>query len=163
ARLGAAGGAPEHATFIVEDARSLREGPSASERFERRAEEIARAAEVGEETLVLDEPDLLAAAVEQELPQVGDERRLAGPDSIEQTRRERANACVEEGTAPRGPEARDAVPFGLKRRVPVGMPVFGHQERRASARIVVSPDETREVRGDGGIGVHHEKVAAAEE
>jgi hypothetical protein len=59
------------------------------------------------------------------------------------------------------PEARDAVPFGLKRRVPIRVPVLGDEERRGAPRVTVSADQTGEVGRDRGIGVDGQKVAAA--
>ena len=67
----------EDARLLVEDSGSGGEGTTAQERFERRAEEIARAAEVGEGTLVKDPADFLPP-FEEGLPHVIDERSLAG-------------------------------------------------------------------------------------
>lgn len=154
--------APEATACGIEVAGPGGEGPSPSERFERRAEEIARAAEVRERPIVKDEADLLGSAVEQGLPQVGDERGLARGNPVDKAGRQDADPRVEERPLATGPEARDAVPFGLKRRVPVGMPVFRHQERRGASRFAVSGDERREVGRDRGVGVHDEKIRAAE-
>src|SRR5262249_31923989 len=57
----------EDAGRLVEGAGAPRKGPTALERFERRAEEIARAAEVGEGARVPDETDL-EAVLEHRLP-----------------------------------------------------------------------------------------------
>ncbi len=157
-----AAGTAENAPTGVEGTRSGGEGSSARERFERRAQEIARAAEVGEGSVVEDEADLLPTLVEERLPEVPHESGLARRDPAEQSRGEDADARVEQGPIPGAPESRDAVPFGLKRRVPIGMAVFGHEERRRAARFAVPGRETREVRRDRGVGVHDEKVAAGE-
>ncbi len=57
-------------------------GSAARERFERRAEEIARAAEVGVRAMMANEAKLFPPLVEQGLPEVADEGRLAGGDAL---------------------------------------------------------------------------------
>ena len=131
----------DHAPAAVERAGPGGEGPSALERFERRAEKIARAAEVGVIAGVQHETDLLAALVEKRLPEVGDERGLSGGNPAEQARGENAHARVHEGPAVAGPEARDAIPFGLKRRVPLGVSVFSHQQGRRAAGVPVAAEQ----------------------
>ena len=109
---------------VIEVPASPRKGSTALERFERRAQEIARAAEIGERALVQDEAEFFPPLVEQRLPEVRDQRRLAGRDAREQPGREHADAGVEQGPWAADAEGRDAVPFGLKRRVPVRVPDF---------------------------------------
>jgi hypothetical protein len=59
------------------------------------------------------------------------------------------------------PEARDAVPFGLKRRVQIRVPVLGDEERRGAPRVAVSGDQSGEIGRDGGVRVDEQEVAAA--
>ena len=154
------GAAVEDAPASVESTGAAGERPSASERFERRAEKIARAAEVGMITGVRDEADLLPALLEERLPEVGDERRLARGNPAEKGSRKNADARVHERPAAAGPAARDAVPFGLKRRVPVGVSVFSHQQCRRPSGSAVAGEELGVARRDGGVGVDDEKVPA---
>ena len=85
--------------------------PSALERFKRRVQEIARAAEIGGRS---------------SLP-------LPGPDAGEKPYGRCGRVCARQQPRTLCPEARDSVPFGLKRRVAVGLPVFDGQERRGPA------------------------------
>lgn len=137
------------------------EGPTPLERFERRAEKIARSAEVGVAVGVEDETDLVAALGQERLPEIGDERRLTRRNPIEEAGSKDAHSGVHQGPGVAGPEARDAVPFGLKRRVPVGVSVFSHQQGRCSTGGSVPGAELGVVRSDGGIGVDHQKVVIA--
>ena len=83
--------------------------PSALERFKRRVDEIARAAEIGGSSF------------------------LPGPHAGEQTDKRRGQVRARQQPRTLGPGTRDSVPFGLKRRVAVGLPVFDGQERRGPA------------------------------
>ena len=148
---------------VIEVPASLRKGASALERFERRAQEIARAAEIGVRALMQDEAKFFPPRVEQRLPEVRDEGRLSGRDAGEQTGSEHANPCVEQRPWAAGPEGRDAVPFGLKRRVFLRVPIFRDEERRGAPRIAVTGNECREVGLDRSVGVDDEKVAARQE
>ena len=87
--------------------------PSPRELFERRAEQIARAAEHHVRRMIQDESDLLA-------------RR-----------------SVSAGDRAVDPETRDTIPFGLKRRVVLRVPLF----RRDEAVPDESASELRRVRG----------------
>jgi len=109
---------------------------------------------------VQQETDLLPALLEERLPEVGDERRLARGNPAEKGSRKNADARVHERPAAAGPEARDAVPFGLKRRVPVGVSVFSHQQCRRPSGSAVAGEELGVARRDGGVGVDDEKVPA---
>jgi hypothetical protein len=154
--------ATENARPRVEGASSGRERSPSRERFERRAEEIARAAEIGVRTMMKDEADLLPPVVEDRLPEVPDQRRLPGGDARQEAIGQNADAGVQEGTWSVDPESRDSVPFGLKRRVQIRTPILGDEERRSTPRVVVSGDQAVEVRVDARIGVDHDKVAAVE-
>jgi hypothetical protein len=151
-----------------EDARCAIEGPApggkgsaARERFERRAEEIARAAEVGVRAMMADEAKLFTPLVEQRLPEVPNEGGLSGGDAAQEPRGKDADAGIEQRPWSVDPEARDAVPFGLKRRVQIRVPVVGDEERRGSPRVTVSADQAGVVGRDGGVGVDDEEVVAA--
>jgi hypothetical protein len=148
---------------VIEVPASLRKGSSALERFERRAQEIARAAEIGVRALMQDEAKFFPPAVEQRLPEVCDQGRLAGRDAAEQPGREHADAGVEQGPWAADAEGRDAIPFGLKRRVYLRVPIFRDEERRGAPRVAVGRNEGREVGLDRGIRVDDEKVAAFQE
>jgi hypothetical protein len=89
------------------------EGASPRELFERRAEEIARAAEHHVRRMIQNESDLLA------------------------------QRTVRPGMWAVDPERRDDIPFGLKRRVVLRVPVF----RRDEALPGESASELRHVRG----------------
>jgi hypothetical protein len=91
----------------------VEEPPSPRELFERRAEQIARAAELHVRRMIQDETALLA-------------QRSVGP-----------------GSWTVDPEGRDAVPFGLKRRVVLRVPVFGRDETASDE----SASELRRIRG----------------
>ena len=90
----------------IEAAASGRERSAARERFERRAEEIARAAEVGVRTMMQDEAELFPPFVEERLPEVrepersrrGEFARAAG--GRERRRRCRAGALVRGARSP---------------------------------------------------------------
>ena len=148
---------------VIEVPASLRKGSSALERFERRAQEIARAAEIGVRALMQDEAQFFPPPVEQRLPEVRDQGRLAGRDAPEQPGREHADPGVEQGPWASDAEGRDAIPFGLKRRVYLRVPIFRDEERRRAPRVTVGGDQGREVGLDRGIGVDDEKVAAFQE
>lgn len=141
---------------------SPRKRTSASQRFERRAEKIARAAEVGVGPLVEQEADFLPPLVEKRLPEVPDEGPLPRRYPGEQPRRENANPGVQKRPLAADPESRDAVPFGLKRRVPLGVPVFRYEERGGAPGLAVAGNEGSEVGRDGSVGVHDEKITAGE-
>jgi hypothetical protein len=102
---------------LIELAGSGGKRSAARERFERRAEEIARAAEIGVRAMMEDEAKLFPPLVEERLPQICDERGLARGNAGKQPRRENADPGVEQGAWAVDAEGRDAVPFGLKRRV----------------------------------------------
>ena len=148
---------------VIEVPASLRKGSSALERFERRAQEIARAAEIGVRALMQDEAKFFPPLVEQRLPEVGDQSRLPGRDAREQSGREHADARVEPRPWAADPEGRDAIPFGLKRRVYLRVPIFRDEERRGAPRIAVTGDEGRQIGLDRRVGIDDEKVAAREE
>ena len=139
------------------------EGSTASQRFERRAEEIARAAEIRERSLVQQEADLLLAGVEQRLPEVSNERGLARGNPREDPRRQSANARIQQGAWSVDAEGSDAIPFGLKRRVVLRIPILRDEECRGPARLPVSGQEPGKVGSDRGVGVDHQKVAGSEE
>ncbi len=152
---------PEEDTLpVIEVPASLRKGSSALERFERRAQEIARAAEIGVRALVQDEAKFFPPGVEQRLPQVGDQGRFPRRDAREQPGREHADAGVEQRPWSADAEGRDAIPFGLKRRVYLRVPIFRDEERRGAPRIAVAGEQGREVGFDRGVGVDDEEVTA---
>jgi len=151
----------------VEAAGSSRERSAVIERFERRAQEIARAAEVGVRAMMEDEAELLAAGaaaglVENRLPEIGDERRFAGRDPRKQPGRQNADPGIEQRPWSVDPEGRDAIPFGLKRRVVLRVPIFGDEERRRAPRFPVAGDEAPVVGLEGGVRVDDEEVAGPE-
>jgi hypothetical protein len=148
---------------VIEVPASLRKRSSALERFERRAQEIARAAEIGVRAMMQDEAELFPALVEQRLPQVGDEGRLSRRDAREQPGREHADAGIEQRPWAPDAEGRDAIPFGLKRRVLLRVPVFRDEERRGAPRFPVTREEGREIGLDRSIGVDDEKVPVRQE
>ena len=141
---------------------ALRKRASAIERFERRVEEIARAAEIGKRLLMEEEPDLLAPLVEERLPQVRHERRFPGGDAGQQPGRQHADAGVEERSWAVEAEGRDAIPFGLKRRVLLRVPIFRDEQSGGPSRPPVVSRETGEVRGDRRIGVDEKEIAVRE-
>jgi len=145
----------------VESAASFGEGKTARERFERRAEKIARAAEVGEAPRV-PHPGDRSAPAEQRLPEVGDERRLSARNAVEKARREDADAGVEERGWAFAAESRDAIPFGLQRRVPARLAVLDDEERRVGTSLEMPRQEDRGIERDRGIRVDHEKVVAGQ-
>lgn len=153
----------EDTELWVEIPAAGREESSASERFERRAEEIARAAEIRERSLVQKEADRLLAGVEQRLPQVSNEGGLAGGNSREETRRQDANARVQQSAWSVDAEGRDAIPFGLKRRVVLRIPILRDEECRGPARLPVPGEQPGKVGSDRRVGVDHQKVAGGEE
>jgi hypothetical protein len=91
----------------------VEDAPSPRELFEKRAEQIAHAAELHVRRMIEAESDLLA-------------ERSVGP-----------------GSWTADPETRDAIPFGLKRRVVLRVPVFG----RDGGVSDESASELRRVRG----------------
>jgi hypothetical protein len=153
----------EDTELWVEIPASDREGPSPRERFERRAEEIARTAEIRERSLVHEEADRLLTGIEQRLPQVSNERGLARRNPPEQTRREDANARVQQSAWSVDAEGRDAIPFGLKRRVVLRIPILRDEQCRGEARLPVPGQQPGKVGSDRGVGIDHQKVAGAEE
>lgn len=155
------GTAGEEAGPFVEDSGSGGEGTTARERFERRAEEIARSAEVGERTFVKHVADLLAAR-EHRAPDSADERRFPFGHSGEKPRRENTDTRVQQGTRALAPESRDDVPFGLKRRVSVGLPVFDGEQCRTPTTCGVCLPQPGKVEIDRGIAVDDEEVFATE-
>ena len=155
---------PEEETLpVIEAPASLRKGSSALERFERRAQEIARAAEIGVRALMQDEAKFFPPLVEQRLPEVRDESRLPGRDAREQPGREDAHSGIEQRPWAADAEGRDAIPFGLKRRVYLRVPIFRDEERRSAPRIAVTGDQRLEVGLDRGVGIDDEKIAARQE
>jgi hypothetical protein len=145
---------------VIEVPAALRKRSSALERFERRAEEIARAAEIGVRALMQDEAQFFPPLVEQRLPQVGDEGGFSGRDAREQPGREHTDAGVEQRPWAADAEGRDAVPFGLKRRVLLRVPIFRDEQRRGAPRIPVAGEQSREVGLDRGVGVDDEESPA---
>jgi len=145
---------------IVEIPASFRKGSGARERFERRAEEIARAAEVGERLLMEDESDLLPPPLEQGPPQMFHEPRLPGRDAREEPGGQHADAGIEERAWAVDAEGRDSVPFGLKRRVPLRIPVFRDEQSRGASGVTVTAEKSREVRRDRGVCVDDQEVPA---
>jgi len=148
--------------FLIEIPSFPGERSAAVERFERRAEEIARAAEVRESPAVEEPADLLTPLRQHRGPEVGDERRLAGRDARQDPRRQDADTGVEKRFASFDPEAGDSVPFGLKRRVPVRLSVLHDEECRRSAGLAVPGEERRDVRLDDGVGIHDQEVPVRE-
>ena len=146
---------------LIEDSGSRGEGPTARERFERRAEEIARAAEVGKGTFVEHEADLLAAG-QHRLPDIGDERGFPFGDPAEDPRRQNADARVKQGPHALTPEARDGVAFGLKRRVPIGLAVFDGEQCRTPTTCGVCLRQPVEVEIDRCIAIDDEEVSISE-
>ena len=110
-----------------------------------------------------EEADRLLAGVEQRLPEVSNERGLAGGNPREEPRRENANARVQQGAWSVDAEGRDAIPFGLKRRVVLRIPILRDEECRGAARLPVPGQQPGKVGGDGRVGVDHQKVAGGEE
>jgi hypothetical protein len=100
--------------FAIVDVETETRGGSPRERFEQRAAEIARAAETHARRMMEAEADLLA------------------------------NGPVPSGIRAREPETRDAVPFGLRRRVVLRVPVFreGSEKREVAQR----DEELRKIR-----------------
>jgi hypothetical protein len=148
---------------VIEVPASLRERSAAIERFERRVEEIARAAEVAKRALMQDPADFLPPFVEERLPKMRDELCPSGRNEREQTRGQDADPRVEKGVWSVDAEGRDAIPFGLKRRVVLRVPVFRDEERRGAPRFAVTGQEPGEVGLDGGVRVDDEKVSVGEE
>ncbi len=147
----------EHPRLRVENAAPLREGPTPRERFEASAQEIARAAEVGKGSLVQEPADLLSPLGEQRLPEICDERGLAGRNAGQESRRHHTDARVEEWSCV-PLEAYDSVPFGLKRRVTVRLEVSDHVERHRSAVLAVPSQERSQGGLDCAICVDHEEI-----
>ena len=159
-----AGPAPgEDAELWVEIPAAGREGPSASDRFERRAQEIARAAEIRERALVQEKADRLLAGVEERLPQVSNEGGLARGNPGEQARRQDADARVQQSAWSVDAEGRDAIPFGLKRRVVLRIPILRDEERRGAVRTPVAGQQPGIVGSDRRVGIDHQKIAGGEE
>lgn len=129
------------------------EGPSATECFERRAQEIARAAEAARR-FAIDTAGLFSP-IQPRLTEIGNGAPVPGPSPGELAGRHRRRARVTHQPWTLSPETRDSVPFGLKRRVPVGIPILHAEDRRRAAGLAVPGHERREVgldhraRGDG--------------
>ncbi len=148
----------QHPRVRIEEAASLWKRPTPLERFERRAKEIARAAEVGEEAFVRQTADLFPPLDEHRLPQVGDERGLAGRDAGQETRGQDTDPGVEKRPQTLSPEGLDSVPFGLKRRVAVRLSVFDDEQRRGSGARSVAGEQSPKIGLDCGISVDHEEL-----
>src|SRR5262249_45074348 len=101
--------AGEDPSLFLEDAGLREEGTTPRERFERRAEEISRAAEIGEGAFVKHVADLLAAR-EHRLPEVPEERSFPFGNHLEQPRREDADSRIEKRPRARASETRDSIP-----------------------------------------------------
>jgi hypothetical protein len=108
----------EESVICVKGPGFFPERPSALERFKRRVQEIARAAEITARGPV------------------------AARNAGEEARKHRRYSCF--GMEPQtvSPETRDSVPFGLKRRVAVGFPIF--EDRQHDGRVTLSAS------GEGG-------------
>jgi hypothetical protein len=156
-------GPKEQPSAGVELSAALRERSAALERFERRAEEIARAAEVVKRAIMEDPADLLDPLVEERLPEVGDERGLAGGNAREEPRSQSAHARVEQRAWSVDAEGRDTVPFGLQRRVVVRIPVLREEQRRRAAGGPVAGEKAGEVGGHRGVGIYDDEIAPSEE
>ncbi len=185
----------------IKGAGAVGKGATPNERFERRAEEIARSAEVGERPGMREPSDFLAVR-EERIPQIVDQRALSRTDPREKPRGEDTDTGVEErrgGLGPAAPregaagagvtspaapregaagvgvtggsgaegrgrgsemssETRDAVPFGLKRRVPVGLPVRNDEKSGQPAAVPVGAGEGVVVGLDRGVGVDDKKI-----
>lgn len=155
-------GLSEDAASVVETSASPRKRSAAIERFERRAEEIVRAAEVSVRTMVEEEAELLrgsASAFEERLPEIRHERGFAGGNPTEHAWREGTNSRVEQRPCLVDAEGRDAIPFGLKRRVVIRVPIFRDEERRRAPRFPVAGNQSGEVGLDGGVGVDDQEVS----
>ena len=76
---------------------------------------------------------------------------------------ERPPLWPRESVPPLSPEARDSVPFGLKRRIPVGLAVLDDQESRRPSALPVPRDESRVVGLDRRVGVDDQEVAFGKE
>ena len=148
---------------VIEIPAVFRKRSSAVERFERRAEEIARAAEIGVRALMQDEAKFFPPFVEHRLPEMGDESRFPGRDARQQSGRENANTGVEERAWTVSAEGRDAVPFGLKRRVVLRVPIFRDEERRGAPRFPMPGEKSSEVGLDRRVGVDDQKVSPGQE
>jgi len=107
---------------------------SALERFERRVQEIARAAEISARGPV------------------------AARNAGEEARKHRRYSCF--GMEPRtvSPETRDSVPFGLKRRVAVGSPVFDDREHDGRVALRASGERGPKVALDRGVRVQEKLI-----
>ena len=155
----------EDAGPIVEAPAPERKRSAAIERFERRAEEIARAAEVGVRAMMEEEAELFrgsSSPLEERLPQVGHQRGFPGGNPREDARGEGADTRVEQRPCFVDAEGRDAIPFGLKRRVVIRVPIFRDEERRRTPRFAVATDQGREVGLESGVRVDDQKVAGPE-
>ncbi len=156
----------EDADAFVEAPASTRKRSAAIERFERRAEEIARAAEVGVRAMMEDEAELFggsAPTFEERLPEVRHQRGFPGGNPREHSRSEGADTRVEQRPCFVDAEGRDAIPFGLKRRVVIRVPIFRDEERRRAPRFPVGPDESGEVGLEGRVRVDDQKVGDPQE
>ncbi len=151
---------PEKGFLIVSPGR---DGSSARERFERRAEEIARAAEVGVRAMMEDEARLFPLPfVDERLPPVDEKRGLPRPIAEQGPPRDHADSGVERGAWVVDAEDRDAIPFGLKRRVVLRVPVFRDAERRGEPRFAVVSEDRGEVCRDRRIGIDGDKVGVGQ-
>ena len=114
--------------MIFKDLAAIGKGPTPVERFERRAEQIARAAEICKGSRVAHQCDFPRAIPKKGRAKIGCELFLAARNAAENGLRQHADPRVVPGLWRMGPECRDAVPFGLKRRVSLGLPVFDAAE-----------------------------------
>ena len=138
-----------------------RKRPSARQRFERRAEKIAGSAEVAKRPAMSEDADFLAA-LEHRLPQVGDEGSFARRDAREEPPRQDRDAGVQERLPDFSPETRDQIPFGLQRRVPVGLAVLGDQKSGLRSGGPVGRGQGGDVDLDCGVAIEEEKVLLAQ-
>jgi hypothetical protein len=143
----------------VETPSVFRERSPAVQRFERRAEEIARAAQIIEGAAVEEPADLVVRLAQERRPEIGDEGRLSGRDSVEHARRQDADARVQERLLDRHSESRDSVPFGLKRRIPVRIPILHDEERGRPSGLAVAGQERRDVGLDHRIRVDDQEIS----
>lgn len=150
------------ASLLVESAAASRERSAAVENFERRAQEIARSAEVRKRPRVPEPPDSVEVLPDEGLPQVGHESPLPRRDPGQEPRGHHANAGVEERIGAAAAESRDSIPFGLKRRIPAGIPILHDEERRRPAASPMVLNEALEVRINDGVRVEKQKIASRE-
>lgn len=146
----------------VESPSAFRKRSAAVQRFERRAEEIARAAQVLEGAAVEEPADLVVRLFQEKRPEIGDERRRPAGNPAEKLRGQDADARVQERPFDRHTESRDSIPFGLKRRVSVGLSVFDGEQCRTPTTCGVCLPQPGKVEIDRGIAVDDEEIFATE-